>query len=157
MNSLREWFCCLCLMGVASCITLPNHNYRLDSKGNLLDVHDGKLYYFEGKYYFYGTSYDCGFRWRTSNFTSPFCGFKSYSSTDLTVWQDEGFLFDAQTHYWQKACADIAACFRPKVLQNPRTEEYIMWMVDAASYASSLRNVLTRVELRRFDLQLYGF
>ena len=119
----------LLLVASAASITLPNHNYRLDTNGNLLDAHDGKLYFFEGKYYFYGTSYNCGFRWRTSNFTSPFCGFKSYSSTDLLVWKDEGLLFDATTQYWQESCADTAACFRPKVLHNPKTGEYIMWMV----------------------------
>lgn len=120
------------LAATASCITLPNYNYRLDTNGNLLDSHDGKLYYFENKYYFYGTAYSCGFRWRTSNFTSPFCGFKSYSSTDLLTWEDEGFLFDAQTEYWQTACADVAACFRPKVLKNPNATEYTIWMVGKA-------------------------
>jgi hypothetical protein len=125
----------LCLLApalfavTASCIILPNHGYRLDTTGNLLDSHDGKLYHFEDKYYFYGTSYSCGFRWRTADFTSPFCGFKSYSSTDLLTWEDEGFLFDAQTEYWQTMCADVAACFRPKVLKNPKSNEYIMWMV----------------------------
>lgn len=131
MRSLRLGGYLVLLVTLATCITLPNHNYRLDSNGNLLDAHDGKLYYFEGEYYFYGTAYNCGFRWRTSNFTSPFCGFKSYSSTDLAVWRDEGFLFDAQTQYWQQACADIAACFRPKVLKSPKTGEYIMWMVSS--------------------------
>ena len=114
---------------LASCIILPNYGYRLDTAGNLLDSHDGKLYHFENKYHFYGTAYSCGFRWRTADFTSPFCGFRSYSSTDLLTWEDEGLVFDANTTYWQDACADTAACFRPKVLKNPNAQEYIMWMV----------------------------
>ncbi|KKA23665.1 hypothetical protein T310_2298 [Rasamsonia emersonii CBS 393.64] len=38
-------------------VTLPNWNFKYDSQGNVLDAH--------GKYYFYGTAYNCGFRWRT--------------------------------------------------------------------------------------------
>lgn len=41
---------------------LPNHDYRLGPNSNLLDPYDEKLDYFEKKYYFYGTSYDCDFR-----------------------------------------------------------------------------------------------
>lgn len=129
------------LLATATAITLPNYNYRFDTEGNLLDAHDGKLYFFDGRYYFYGTAYNCGFRWRTSNYTSPFCGFKSYSSTDLLVWEDEGFLFDASTAYWQAACADVAACFRPKVIQNPKTREYIMWMVRVTFYGHQTKRM----------------
>lgn len=39
---------------------------------------------------------------------------------------DEGYLFDATTHEWQSRCAVDGACFRPKVLQNPRTGEYVL-------------------------------
>lgn len=136
------------LATTVSCITLPNHGYRLDTNGSLLDSHDGKLYHFGDKYYFYGTAYSCGFRWRTADFTSPFCGFKSYSSTDLLTWEDEGFLFDAQTEYWQTMCADTAACFRPKVLKNPNSDEYIMWMVSQAlmTEKSLMRSVLSQPE-----------
>ncbi|KXS99594.1 hypothetical protein AC578_2222 [Pseudocercospora eumusae] len=133
MVQFKQILCALASIAAAAAVTLPNYNYKLDSAGNLIDAHDGKLYYFDGKYYLYGTSYNCGFRWRTSNFTSPFCGFKCYSSTDLLTWQDEGFLFDASTKYWQEACADTAACFRPKVLRNPTNGEYVMWMNSGAS------------------------
>lgn len=129
------WLLVLCYLNliVAVEVTLPNWNFKYDSNGNVLDVHDGKLYYFDGKYYFYGTAYNCGFRWRTSNYTSPFCGFKSYSSTDLSTWYDEGFLFDGTTHAWQSRCQVDGACFRPKVLQNPTTKEYILWINEGAS------------------------
>jgi hypothetical protein len=68
-----------------------------------------------------------------ANYTSPFCGFKCYSSTDLKVWSDEGYLFDATTHSWQSRCAVDGACFRPKVLRNPHKQEYILWINTGAS------------------------
>ncbi|KAF2094605.1 hypothetical protein NA57DRAFT_80404 [Rhizodiscina lignyota] len=126
-------FFLLFTLTISTEVTLKPWKYRFDSDGNLLDAHDGKLYYFEEKYYLYGTAYNCGFRWRTANFTSPFCGFKSYSSTNMKVWKDEGFLFNANTTEWQGRCAYEAACFRPKVLQNPKTKEYIMWMNEGAA------------------------
>ena len=64
----RGWSSLLLLAGfiVASSatVTLPNHGLKFDTKGDLIDAHDGKMYYFEDRYYFYGTAYNCGFRWR---------------------------------------------------------------------------------------------
>ena len=119
-------------LAIAEQLILPNWNFKYDTSGNVLDVHDGKLYYFENQYYLYGTSYNCGFRWRTSNYTTPFCGFKSYSSTDLRTWVDEGVLFEP-TQEWQSRCQVDGACFRPKVLQNPNTLQYILWFNEGAS------------------------
>lgn len=131
--SIRFIFLFLLSLVAATNVNLPNYIYKYDSDGNALDAHDGKLYYFDGVYYFYGTAYNCGFRWRTSNFTTPFCGFKQYSSTDLKTWKDEGYMFDANTTYYQTLCADTAACFRPKVLKNPSTGQYVMWMNSGSS------------------------
>jgi hypothetical protein len=75
---------------------------RFDHLGNAVDAHDGEIALFNGTYYLYGTSYDCGFEW--NNKTAPFCGFKSYSSKDMTNWKDEGFLFDAKNPLWQSRC-----------------------------------------------------
>lgn len=119
---------------IAHGITLPNHPFKYDVDGNVIDAHDGKLYHFDDTYYFYGTSYNCGFRWRTSNYTTPFCGFKVYSSKNMLDWVDEGYVFDP-TNY-QTLCADIAACFRPKVVRNPRTKQYVLWMNSGASLYS---------------------
>lgn len=51
----------------------------------------------------------------------------------MKVWKDEGFLYNANTTEWQSRCAYEAACFRPKVLQNPTTGQYIMWMNEGAA------------------------
>jgi hypothetical protein len=75
---------------------------RFSTVGDAIDAHDGEIALFNGTYYLYGTSYDCGFAWGDKK--APFCGFKSYSSTDMVNWTDRGFLFDAQTPVWQTRC-----------------------------------------------------
>lgn len=100
---------------------------RFDDSGDAVDAHDGEITYFNGKYYLYGTSYDCGFEW--NNKTAPFCGFKSYSSTDMVNWKDEGFLFDAQNPLWQSRCdGKTYGCFRPHVIYNQKSKRYILWV-----------------------------
>lgn len=100
---------------------------RFDKLGNALDAHDGEIALFNGVYYLYGTSYDCGFEW--GNKTAPFCGFKTYSSTDLSTWTDEGFMFDATTNVWQTRCnGKTYGCFRPHVIYNEKTKLYVLWI-----------------------------
>lgn len=100
---------------------------RFSAAGDAIDAHDGEIAYFEGKYYLYGTSYDCGFEW--GNKTAPFCGFKSYSSTDLVNWTDEGPLFNAKTAVWQTRCdGSTYGCFRPHVIYNKKTGLYVLWI-----------------------------
>lgn len=100
---------------------------RLDNLGNAVDAHDGMLAYFNGTYYLYGTSYNCGFEWQNKN--AAFCGFKVYSSKDLKNWKDEGFLFNAETDTWQCRCnGNTYGCFRPHVVYNKKTGQYVLWI-----------------------------
>ncbi|MEH6305969.1 family 43 glycosylhydrolase [Olivibacter sp. CPCC 100613] len=100
---------------------------KFDNLGKAVDAHDGMIAYFNGVYYLYGTSYDCGFEW--NNKKAPFCGFKSYSSKDLVNWKDEGFLFDAQNPVWQSRCdGKTYGCFRPHVVYNPKNNQYVLWI-----------------------------
>ncbi|TDQ08641.1 family 43 glycosylhydrolase [Pedobacter metabolipauper] len=100
---------------------------KFDNLGNAVDAHDGEIAYFNGTYYLYGTSYDCGFEW--NNKTAPFCGFKSYSSKDMVTWKDEGYLFDAKTPLWQSRCdGKTYGCFRPHVIYNKKNKTYILWI-----------------------------
>ncbi|MEV8374782.1 family 43 glycosylhydrolase [Kribbella sp. NPDC056861] len=95
--------------------------------GDAVDAHDGEIQKFGSRYYLYGTSYGCGFEWQTPG--SPFCGFRSYSSTDLVNWRDEGFLFDAKTAAWQQRCNGATyGCYRPHVLYNASTGKYVLWI-----------------------------
>lgn len=100
---------------------------RFDNLGNAVDAHDGEIALFNGTYYLYGTSYDCGFEW--NNKTAPFCGFKSYSSRDMVNWKDEGFLFNAQNPLWQSRCdGKTYGCFRPHVIYNKKNKTYVLWI-----------------------------
>ena len=100
---------------------------RFDTAGDAIDAHDGEIAYFQGTYYLYGTSYDCGFAWQ--NKKAPFCGFKVYSSPDMVSWTDQGFLFDAQTPVWQTRCnGNTYGCFRPHVIFNQKTKQYVLWI-----------------------------
>ena len=56
---------------------------RYDSAAAAIDAHDGEIALFDGVYYLYGTSYDCGYEW--GNKTSSFCGYKCYSSQFLNL------------------------------------------------------------------------
>lgn len=100
---------------------------RFDVHGDAVDAHDGEIALFEGLYYLYGTSYDCGFRWGGTG--APFCGFKAYSSPDLVHWTDRGYLFDATAAAWQKRCdGNTYGCYRPHVLYNAKAQEYVLWV-----------------------------
>lgn len=113
--------------------TLTNFNKkgeqltRFSTVGDAIDAHDGEIALFNGVYYLYGTSYDCGFEW--GNKQAPFCGFKAYSSTDLVNWTDRGMLFDASTPVWQSRCnGSTYGCFRPHVIFNKKNSLYVLWI-----------------------------
>ncbi|ANH80017.1 hypothetical protein A8C56_02610 [Niabella ginsenosidivorans] len=100
---------------------------RFDVLGNAVDAHDGEIACFNGTYYLYGTSYDCGYEW--GNKGAPFCGFKVYASKDLYNWEDKGFLFDATTAIWQSRCNGATyGCYRPHVIYNAKTRRYVLWI-----------------------------
>lgn len=100
---------------------------RFDRMGHAIDAHDGEIAQFEGMYYLYGTSYDCGYEW--GNKTAPFCGFKAYKSKDLINWEDCGFLFDAANPLWQSRCNGTTyGCYRPHVVFNAKTKKYVLWV-----------------------------
>jgi len=100
---------------------------RFDLSMAAIDAHDGEIALFDGIYYLYGTSYDCGYEWQTPG--APFCGFKSYSSRDLVNWTDEGFLFDAQNEIWQTRCdGKTYGCYRPHVIYNKKNNLYVLWI-----------------------------
>ena len=104
-----------------------NQVVRFDTDGNAVDAHDGMIALFDGTYYLYGTAYDCGFSWQTTG--TPFCGFKVYSSTDLTHWTDRGLLFDPTGSVWQTRCnGSTYGCFRPHVVYDAATGMYVLWV-----------------------------
>ena len=99
---------------------------RFDTNGNAIDAHDGEILRYEGRYWLYGTSYGCGYV-RLERPPTPWCGYRSYSSTDLVHWEDEGPLFDPLE--WQSRCnSGTLSCYRPHVAYNEATDRYVLWM-----------------------------
>src|SRR5882724_4729275 len=107
-----------------------NQLTRFDINGDGIDAHDGILFdntSRDGLYYFIGTSYACGFIWRSNSGT--FCGFKGYSSQDLKNWTPRGQLYDATTGTWQARCVGVSVgCFRPHVVYNAANNNYVLWI-----------------------------
>ena len=87
--------------------------------------------WFGGSYYWYGTSYGCGFS--IGSPTSKFCGVVVYRSASLHgPWAGPTLLFDPAP--WQARCAaPNYGCFRPHVVFNPNTNDYRLWLNVAAT------------------------
>jgi hypothetical protein len=106
----------------------PAGTFRFDVNGNAIDAHDGEIQRFGDTYYLYGTSYGCGYV-RLERPTTPWCGFKVYSSPDLVHWTDRGYLFDPTTADWQARCDSATlSCYRPHVAYNKSTGKYVLWV-----------------------------
>lgn len=90
-----------------------------------LDVHGGELLYAVGTFYWYGETYGCGFRFGVAS--TPWCGFVAYRSLDFQTWDGPHLLFDPTVDDWQMACRGFG-CFRPKVVLNPTTGWYVLWV-----------------------------
>lgn len=98
---------------------------RVTSTQRHLDAHDGGIVQGEdGTFWLFGTSYDCGFRWHDPD--TRWCGVNVYRSADIRRWTRVGLAFEP-TGRWQRWCMP-GGCFRPHVVQNPRTGEWVMWL-----------------------------
>lgn len=107
-----------------------------DTDGDLMQAHGGGVMYYDGVYYWYGenkagstyTSYSLGY----SPPRVDVIGVSVYSSKDFVHWTYEGLALKGGTH------PDIDPSMvleRPKVLRNPQTGKFVMWMhIDSGDY-----------------------
>lgn len=102
---------------------------RFDVDGDQVDLHGGEIHRFGETYYWYGETYGCGFQWQHKE-PNPFCGFRVYSSRNLTDWKDRGLLFDVSSwEPWQRRCNWwTVRCFRPHLEYNRATGKYVLWV-----------------------------
>ena len=91
---------------------ISNVEPRRDTRGEIVDAHDGCLMYFNGSYYLYGTRYGStdGFG-RTNRYVC-------YSSPDLVTWTFHGEIL---------ANAPDRTYYRPYVIFNKATHKYVLW------------------------------
>jgi Glycosyl hydrolases family 43 len=93
-------------------VKIHNDVPRRDTKGTIVDAHDGNLQVFDGRYYLYGTAYG-----RTAGYSIN-NRFRVYSSCDLKHWRFEGELL--------KEPPD-GVYYRPYVVYNSVTRKYVLW------------------------------
>ncbi|HET9571802.1 MAG TPA: family 43 glycosylhydrolase [Bacteroidales bacterium] len=93
-------------------VTISNLRPRTDMNGEVVDAHDGRISQFNGVYYWYGTAYGNTSGFKSSNY------YQCYSSTDLTHWKKEGTLLKN---------APQGIYYRPHVVYNPKTKQYVLW------------------------------
>jgi Glycosyl hydrolases family 43 len=97
---------------MAQQVTVHNQGPRLDSKGNIIDAHDGRVVRFGNKFYWYGTAYG-----HTNGFTKS-NDYVCYVSDNLSNWTFEGSLLPNKS---------AGVYYRPHVVYNANTKKYVLW------------------------------
>jgi hypothetical protein len=103
-----------------------------DTDGRPIDAHSGGFLKVADTYYWYGESHRLGLGNQT--------GITCYSSTDLCRWKNEGVVLPKES--MPPAYRDAGVVERPKVLFNPKTGKFVMWMhLDAEGYIHACAGV----------------
>jgi len=89
-----------------------------DTEGQIIEAHGGGLLKVKNIYYWYGENHAKGFGNKT--------GISCYSSKDMLHWHNEGVALPKDSV--PPAYQDNSVCERPKVIYNPATRKYVMWM-----------------------------
>ena len=101
-----------------------------DQNGDLVQLHGGSVLKVDDTYYGYGEDKSAGV-----TFTAVAC----YTSTDLVSWQRQ------QNALSQQLSGDLNSggiVERPKVIYNPTSHQYVMWMhIDAPGYKEARAGV----------------
>ena len=105
-----------------------------DTDGKPIQAHSAGMLVDQGTYYWYGEDKTLGDRNQR--------GIGCYSSTDLQHWRNRGLVLpkDAMPPEFR----DSGMVERPKVIFNPRTRRYVMWMhLDDAGYHAASAGIAT--------------
>ncbi len=119
----------------------------LDTSGLPINAHGGGVLFHEGAYYWYGEDKSgsswmppCNKSW--DGYRVNVTGIRCYSSKDLLHWQDEGLVLEAVTNDPASDLHSSKVCERPKVLFNPNTGKFVMWMhIDSEDYKTARAGV----------------
>lgn len=93
-------------------LTINNSQPRLDTKGQIVDAHDGRVVQFGNRFYWYGTQYGATNGFTTAN------QYVCYSYTDLKTWTPHGPLLAQKPQ---------GTYYRPHVVYNKRSKKYVLW------------------------------
>ncbi len=118
-----------------------------DTAGQPINAHGGGMLYHEGTYYWYGENKE-GRTWLPKSNKSwdgyrvDITGVRCYSSTDLLRWHDEGLVLKAVPDDPAHDLHPSKVCERPKVVFNPRTKRFVMWVhIDSEDYQAARAGV----------------
>jgi hypothetical protein len=121
----------------------------LDTADQPINAHGGGMLFHEGTYYWYGENKE-GRTWLPpanrawDGYRVDVTGIRCYSSQDLLHWQDEGLVLKAVPEDPKHDLHPSKVCERPKVLFNPRTKKFVMWMhIDSEDYQAARAGVAT--------------
>jgi hypothetical protein len=119
----------------------------LDAAGQPINAHGGGMLFHKGTYYWYGEN-KAGRTWLPKStkawdgYRVDVTGIRCYSSKDLLRWQNEGLVLKAVSDDPDHDLHPSKVCERPKVLFNPRTKKFVMWMhIDSQDYKSARAGV----------------
>ena len=91
-----------------------------DTTGKLIESHDGGIMYANGKYYWYGETFNSS---GNANEIETL-GVTAYSSSDLLNWKYEGMVFSQAGSYILR---------KPHVIYNATSSTYVMWARNSTS------------------------
>jgi Glycosyl hydrolases family 43 len=119
----------------------------LDTSGKPINAHGGGMLFYRGVYYWYGENKEgrtwmpaCNKSW--DGYRVEVTGIRCYSSKNLLDWQDEGLVLPAVSNDPASDLHPSKVCERPKVVFNPQTKKFVMWMhVDNMDYTAARAGV----------------
>ncbi|KAJ3128311.1 hypothetical protein HK098_004720 [Nowakowskiella sp. JEL0407] len=106
-----------------------------DVNGNPLHAHGGQIIQYQGTYYWYGET-------DKADYTNK--GVNVYSSPDLLKWTLRGTPVRASDINSGMGGSSVSVVERPKVLYNPNTKKFVMYIhVDTSDYSLASVGVFT--------------
>ena len=109
-----------------------------DQNGNIVSAHGANIIKDKGKFYLFGEAH--------SDASNAFAGFNCYSSKDLYIWKFERIALPVQKS-GKLGLNSVGE--RVKVIKNPKTKEYIMFMhVDSITYKNQFVGYATSKKIK---------
>ncbi|KAF2671324.1 hypothetical protein BT63DRAFT_453725 [Microthyrium microscopicum] len=130
----------LCATSLAEDVQVVLQNktpFKFDSNGaGPLDVSFGPIFWLNNTYHWIGassTNPSC----TLPNPPKGQCGLRSFQSTDLQTWNDEGIFADLTDPAFSSFHGDTGMVLgRPHMLYNEKTKLYVLWANSAGAFAS---------------------
>jgi beta-galactosidase len=99
----------------------------LDTRGEIINAHDGGIIFIAGKYYWYGLALRAlGQDKGEKNGAATETGINLYSSKNLMEWNYEGVILSTSKDT-QNPLRSPMRLERPKIIYNKSTKKFVMW------------------------------